>query len=152
MVTEVKKQETFWTTFNPKCSLHLADFGIHKINQTKQQTFLARTLQTSEMNVWRVSTTRTSMLTLRCTDAMYFFLFIVCVLVDSISSARGHAGVRMTLSVRREHKPLDWVLVDSRLCAVRLKGPVRVINSRLKHRSLLIVPLSLEAKDEFHAN
>ncbi|VDP77393.1 unnamed protein product [Echinostoma caproni] len=45
---------------------------------------------------------------------------------DSSSEARGVAGAGIALSDKAECSLLDWISVNSRLCAVRLDGSVWV--------------------------
>lgn len=63
----------------------------------------------------------------------------------------------LVVSVRAECVLLDWIPVDSPLCAVWLNGFVRFSNCWLKHRLLFVtfvhassVYISLEAIDEFY--
>ncbi|TNN14726.1 acyl- :glycerol-3-phosphate acyltransferase, partial [Schistosoma japonicum] len=49
---------------------------------------------------------------------------------DSIASSRGLAGVGIALSMRAEQALLEWIPVNSRLCAVRLNGSVRTRRNR----------------------
>lgn len=71
------------------------------------------------------------------------------------SGARGQAGVGITLRMRGKRVFLDWIPVNSRLCAVPLDVYVRANNSRLNCRRSFVVSVhapidfsSHEAKDE----
>ncbi|RTG85806.1 uncharacterized protein DC041_0013076 [Schistosoma bovis] len=73
------------------------------------------------------------------------------------SASRGLAGVRIVLSPRAELALLEWIPVDSRLCAVRLNGTVRIRKDRDTLRCLFVVsaysPTDCSAddvKDEFY--
>ncbi|TNN21093.1 polyprotein, partial [Schistosoma japonicum] len=41
---------------------------------------------------------------------------------DPTATTRGLAGVGIALSLKTEQALLDWIPIDSRLCAVRLNG------------------------------
>ncbi|TNN07625.1 Retrovirus-related Pol polyprotein from type-2 retrotransposable element R2DM, partial [Schistosoma japonicum] len=55
------------------------------------------------------------------------------------AASRGLAGVGIALSRRAELALLDWIPVDSRLCAVRLNGTVRTRKDRDTRRCLFVV-------------
>ena len=73
------------------------------------------------------------------------------------AASRGLAGVGIALSPRAELALLDWIPVDSRLCAVRLNGSVRTRKDREIRRCLFVVSAysptdcsSDDIKDEFY--
>nr|CAH8876408.1 unnamed protein product [Trichobilharzia regenti] len=76
---------------------------------------------------------------------------------DATASSRGLAGVRIALSTRAEKTLLDWIPVDSRMCAVRLNGSVRRRKDCTTRRCLFVISAyaptdcsSDETKDEFY--
>ncbi|GAA54449.1 hypothetical protein CLF_102996 [Clonorchis sinensis] len=73
------------------------------------------------------------------------------------AAAAGYAGVGIVLSERAEASLLDWIPVDSRLCAVRLATSVRESRGSEVHHTLFIVSAyaptdcsSESAKDSFY--
>ena len=58
---------------------------------------------------------------------------------DPEASAAGQAGVGVALSTRAESALLDWIPVNSRLCAVRLEGSCRVNKRRSDKRCLFVI-------------
>jgi hypothetical protein len=73
--------------------------------------------------------------------------------------ARGSNGVGIVLSSRAEAALLDWIPVNSRLCAVRLNGNVKVNARRKKSRCIFIISAYAPTdcsneveKDEFYRN
>ncbi|CAH8430348.1 unnamed protein product [Schistosoma haematobium] len=74
-----------------------------------------------------------------------------------MASSRGLAGVGIALSMRAEQALLEWIPVNSRLCAVRLNGYVRTRKDRDTRRCLFVVSAyaltdcsSDDVKDEFY--
>ncbi|CAH8485715.1 unnamed protein product [Schistosoma margrebowiei] len=74
-----------------------------------------------------------------------------------MASSRGLAGVGIALSMRAEQALLEWIPINSRLCAVRLNGSVRTRKDRDTRRCLFVVSAyaptdcsSDEVKDEFY--
>ncbi|KAK4474221.1 hypothetical protein MN116_000067 [Schistosoma mekongi] len=146
----------------PRSKLHIGAFNVRTLCQVGQQASLARTLESRSIDVCCVSETRIqdpsviihltspsqkeqpSRYTLRLSD-------------DSTATSRGLAGVGIALSMKAEQALLDWIPVDSRLCAVRLNGSVRTRKDRDSRRCLFVVSAyaptdcSLdEVKDEFY--
>ncbi|KER27324.1 hypothetical protein T265_05644 [Opisthorchis viverrini] len=58
---------------------------------------------------------------------------------DPEAMARGIYGVGVALSPRAERALLDWIPVNSRLCAVRLSSSIKLNASRNKKRCLFVV-------------
>ena len=78
---------------------------------------------------------------------------------DPEASARGQAGVGIALSRKAESALLDWFPVNSRLCAVRLNGSVRVRRNKNSRRCLFVVSVyaptdnsSDDLKDRFYSD
>lgn len=72
-----------------------------------------------------------SVITIRNPDTTSFYRCTLRVSGDLASSAHGHADVGVSSNMSAEGALLDWVLVNSRLCAVRLDGCARVNSSQL---------------------
>ena len=58
---------------------------------------------------------------------------------DSAATIRGMYGVGIALSPRAESALLDWIPVDSRLCAVRLNGVTEVNAHRRRKLCLFVI-------------
>ncbi|CAH8595597.1 unnamed protein product [Schistosoma rodhaini] len=78
-------------------------------------------------------------------------------LATRLASSRGLAGVDIALSTRAEQALLEWIPVNSRLCAVRLNGSVRTRKDRDTRRCLFVVSAYAptdcshdEVKDDFY--
>ncbi|VDP38089.1 unnamed protein product, partial [Schistosoma margrebowiei] len=130
--------------------------------QIEQQAYLARTLESRAIDVCCVSETRIQdpssviHLTSPCQNKEPT-RFTLRVSGSPDSASRGLAGVGIALSPRAELALLDWIPVDSRLCAVRLNGTVRIRKDRDTRRSLFVVfaysPTDCSSdyvKDEFY--
>ncbi|CAH8434994.1 unnamed protein product [Heterobilharzia americana] len=83
--------------------------------------------------------------------------FTIRVSGDSMASSRGLAGVGIALSTRAENSLLDWVIVDSRLCAIQLNSTVKNERNSGTRRCLFVISAyaptdwsSDEVKDEFY--
>ena len=128
----------------PRSPIHVAAFNVRTLLQIGQQASLAQTLDSLCIDVCCVSETRiqdpSSVMHLKppgknpvCST------YTLRVSGDPTASARGLAGVGIALSSRAESSLLDWIPVNSRLCAVRLNGSVRVNKQRNRWRCLFIV-------------
>lgn len=76
---------------------------------------------------------------------------------DPAARAHGQAGVGIALNCASERALIDWIPVNSRLCAVRLNGSVRVNRGSNRRRCLFVVSVyaptdcsSDEFKDAFY--
>ncbi|WP_432422671.1 endonuclease/exonuclease/phosphatase family protein [Streptococcus dysgalactiae] len=104
-----------------------------------QQANLARTLETLAIDVCCIQETRIQdpryilRLTSPITPNAKFHLRL------SEASASGQAGVGIALSPRAEAALLDWIPVDSRLCAVRLEGACKVNRRHTDKRNLFVI-------------
>jgi len=127
--------------FKPYCSVYLAAFNVRTLKQAGQQASLARTLDSLGVDVCCVSETRmhdpTTVTELTAPSLSSRFLLRTS--GDSEAAASGCAGVGIILSSKAEDCLLDWIPVDSRLCAVRLATAVKVSHDREAIRCLFIV-------------
>ncbi|CAH8650188.1 unnamed protein product [Schistosoma margrebowiei] len=146
----------------PRSKLHVGAFNVRTLCQIGQQASLARTLESRVIDVCRVSETRIQdpssviHLTSPCQNKEPT-RFTLRVSGSRDSASRGLAGVGIALSPRAELALLEWIPVDSRLCAVRLNGTVRIRKDRDTRRCLFVVsaysPTDCSAddvKDEFY--
>ncbi|CAH8657151.1 unnamed protein product [Dicrocoelium dendriticum] len=120
----------------------LAAFNVRTLMQIGRQACLARTLETPSVDICCLSETRLqdSSAVIRMaspvnSDAKYYLRLSG----DPESAAIGQAGVGVVLSARAESALLDWIPVNSRLCAVRLRGSCNVSRRRDVKRALFVV-------------
>ena len=122
---------------------------------------MARTLETLHVDICCVSETRiqdpTSLIHLRSPRSPAGSEFTLRVSGDPASSSRGYAGVGIALSTRAEKALLEWIPINSRLCAVRLDSSIRVNKQRNAKRHLFVVSAYAptdcsndETKDSFY--
>ena len=127
--------------------------------QSGQQLALACTLGSLSIDVCCVSETRIQdpsiVLRLKSPTSSPFHLRLSG---DAAASASGLAGVGIALSSKAEAALLDWIPINSRLCAVRIEGSCRVSNRRPGKRNLFAVSTyaptncsSAAVKDEFYS-
>ena len=126
----------------PRCPFSLATFNVRTLMRIGQQASLARTLETLAIDVCCIQETRIQdsssvlRLTSPTTPHVKFHLRLSG---DPAASTSGQAGVGIALSSRAEAALLDWIPVDSRLCAVRLEGACKVSKSRTGKRNLFVI-------------
>ena len=147
---------------NPRDPIFLGAFNVRTLCQIGQQVTLAETLLSLKIDVCCVSETRiqdpTSIIRLRPLIANPTIShYTLRVSGDPASAARGLCGVGVALSPRAEQALLDWIPVNSRLCAVRLSGSIKVNVDRYDRRCLFVVSAyaptdcsSEEKKDDFY--
>ena len=119
----------------PRSKQHIEAFNVRTLCQIGQQASLAKTLESRMIDVCCVSETRIQdpSVVIHLTsprqngEATRYTLRLSG---DSIASSRGLAGVGIALSMRAEQALLEWIPVNSRLCAVRLNGSVRTRRNR----------------------
>ena len=118
---------------------HLAAFKV----QIGQQSCLICTLEALHVDICCVSETRiqdpTSLLHLRSPRSRASCEFTWGVSGDPALSSRSYAGVGIALSTRAEKAPLEWIPINSHLCAVRLDSSIRVNKQRNAKRHLFVV-------------
>ncbi|CAH8872067.1 unnamed protein product, partial [Trichobilharzia szidati] len=124
----------------PGAAFKLATYNVRTLMQIGQQARLVRTLESLTIDVCCISETRIqdpSKLSSPSgsSSSMYHLLLSG----DPAASASGVAGVGVALSARAEAALLDWIPINSRLCAVRLEGYTKVRSSRPDTRCLFVV-------------
>ena len=146
------------TILRPRMPFKVAAFNVRTLQPFDQQVALARTMESLSIDVCCVSETRIQdpsvVLQLKSPTSPPFHLRLSG---DAVASASGLAGVGVALSNRAEAALLDWIPVNSRLCAIRIEGSCRVSSKRPDKRNLFIVSAyaptdcsSAAIKDEFY--
>ena len=141
----------------PRTPFHLAAFNVRTLLQIGQQFCLARTLETLHVDIETRIRDPTSLIHLRSPRSPAGFEFTLRVSGDPASSSRGYAGVGIALSTRAKKTLLEWIPINSRLCAVRLDSSIRVNKQRNAKRHLFAVSVYAptdcsndETKDSFY--
>ncbi|VDP01928.1 unnamed protein product, partial [Schistosoma mattheei] len=111
----------------PRSKLHIGAFNVRTLCQIGQQASLARTLESHTIDVCCVSETRIQdpSVVIHLTSPRQDeepARYTLRVSGDAMASSRELAGVGIALSMRAEQALLEWIHVNSRLCAVRLNG------------------------------
>ncbi|CAH8560679.1 unnamed protein product [Dicrocoelium dendriticum] len=126
----------------PRSSFRLACFNVRTLMQNGQQAGLARTLDSLDVDVCCLSETRlqdpSTVLTLTSPtdhEARYHLRLSG----DPEAASAGLAGVGIALSGKAEAALLDWFPINSRLCAVRLRGSCRINRHREERRNLFVI-------------
>ncbi|GAA54241.1 hypothetical protein CLF_112950, partial [Clonorchis sinensis] len=127
--------------FKPRHPVYLAAFNVHTLKQAGQEAALALTVDSLGIDLCCVSET-----TIQNTSTMIGITapsvstgFRLCTSGDPEAAAAGCAMVGIVLSYRAEVSLLDWMPVDSCLCAVRLATSVKESHKREVDRCLFIV-------------
>ncbi|CAH8627016.1 unnamed protein product [Schistosoma rodhaini] len=98
----------------------------------RQQIGLAMSLEGLNVDVCCLSETRiqdsNEVLQIRSPSVASKSLFHVRLSRDPVASSSGLAGVGVALSARAEAALIDWIPINSRLCAVRLESSIKVRN------------------------
>ena len=146
----------------PRSKLHIGAFNVRTLCQIGQQASLAKTLESRTIDVCCVSETRIQdpSVVIHLTSPRQNgqpTKYTLRVSGDPLASSRGLAGVGIALSTRAEQALLEWIPVNSRLCAVRLNGSVRTRKDRDTRRCLFVVSAYAptdcshdEVKDDFY--
>ncbi|CAH8494747.1 unnamed protein product [Dicrocoelium dendriticum] len=126
----------------PRSSFRLACFNVRTLMQIGQQAGLARTLDSLDIDVCCLSETRlqdpSTVLTLTSPtdhEARYHLRLSG----DPEAALAGLAGVGIALSDKAEAALLDWFPINSRLCAVRLRGSCRINRHREEKHNLFVI-------------
>ncbi|KER30676.1 hypothetical protein T265_02918 [Opisthorchis viverrini] len=129
------------SVLKPRHPLYLAAFNVRTLKQAGQQAALALTLDSLGIDVCCVSETRIqdASTVIELTAPSVSTRFRLRTSGDPEAAAVGCAGVGIVLSHRAEVSLLDWIPVDSRLCAVRLATSVKESHKRQVDRCLFIV-------------
>ncbi|CAH8460057.1 unnamed protein product [Dicrocoelium dendriticum] len=111
--------------------------------QIAQQATLDRTLETLPIDICCLSETRLQHLsfvrTLRPPTCDTCSTFTLRLSGDDAASNAGQTGVGIVLSPWTEDALIDWIPVDSRMCAVRLAGLFQVSKSRVDKWCLFVI-------------
>jgi hypothetical protein len=145
----------------PRNAFNLASFNVRTLKQIGQQAALARTLEGLDVDVCCLSETRlydsSQVLPLR-SPSNCNSIFYARFSGDPEAASVGVAGVGIALSKRAEGAILDWIPVNSRLCAVRISGSSKVNAYRDTKRCLFVVSAYAptdcspdSVKDQFYA-
>ncbi|TNN04779.1 polyprotein, partial [Schistosoma japonicum] len=124
---------TSYSSMLPRTKLYIGAFNVRTLYQIGQQASLAMILESRSIDICCISETRIQdpstviRLTSPCENKEPA-RFTLRVSGDPTATTRGLAGVGIALSLKAEQALLDWIPIDSRLCAVRLNGTVRTLN------------------------
>jgi exonuclease III len=146
----------------PRVQFKLGTFNVRTLMQSGQQAGLARTMESLQIDICCLSETRlqdSSSVICLTSPADSSVRFHLRLSGDQAAAAAGLAGVGIALSCRAEAALLDWIPVDSRLCAVRLRGSCKVSRHRNDTYNLFVVsayaPTDCSSdlvKDQFYHN
>ncbi|VDP57609.1 unnamed protein product [Schistosoma margrebowiei] len=141
-------QNTVPDLLKSRSTLHIGAFNVRTLCQIGQQASLAKTLEYRTIDVCCASETRIQdpSVVIHLTSPLQNgepTRYILRVSDEAMASSRGQAGVGIALSMRAEQALLEWIPVNSRLCAVRLNGSVRTRKDRDTRRYLFVVSASL---------
>ncbi|KER26023.1 hypothetical protein T265_06658 [Opisthorchis viverrini] len=120
--SSVTTLNTSKSVFKPRKPACLAAFNVRTLKQADQQGALALTLDSICIDACCLSETRTQD---ELTAPSLSSRFRLRTSGDAEAAAAGYAGVGTVLSKQAEASLLDWIPVNSRLCAVRLATSVR---------------------------
>ena len=126
--------------FSSRSSFNLGAFNVRTLRQLGQQAALATTLDKMNISVCCVSETKiydTSRILLT-SPAVSEKFWLRCS-GDPTAAALGQAGVGIVLNSKAEGSLLEWIPINSRVCAVRLEGNTKANASRSKKRCLFII-------------
>ena len=128
--------------FRPRAPFKLAAFNVRTLARIGQQAALARTMESLAIDVCCLSETRiydsssVKRLSAPSNSSRSYYLRLSG---DDEAAESGQAGVGIVLSSIAEASLLEWIPVDSRLCAVRLKGSCRRSRLREETRNLFVI-------------
>ncbi|VDP41027.1 unnamed protein product [Schistosoma margrebowiei] len=118
----------------PRAPFKQAVFNVRTLMQVRQQIGLAMSLESLNIDVCCLSETRIQdsgeVLQIRSPSVASKSFFYVRLSGNPVASSSGLAGV--ALSARAEAALVDWIPINSRLCAVRLESSFKVRNRREK--------------------
>ncbi|CAH8585359.1 unnamed protein product [Schistosoma haematobium] len=127
----------------PRAPFKLAAFNVRTFMQVGQQIGLAMSLESLNIDVCCLSETRIQdsgeVLQIRSPSVASKSLFYVRLSGDPVASSSGLAGVGVSLSARTEAALIDWIPINSRLCAVRLESSIKVRRNRREKRCLFVI-------------
>ncbi|KAH9590416.1 hypothetical protein MS3_00003110 [Schistosoma haematobium] len=127
----------------PRAPFKLAAFNVCTLTQIGQQIGLAMSLESLNIVVCCLSETRiqnsSEVLQIRSPSVASISSFYVRLSGDPLVSTSGFAGVGVSLSARAEAALIDWIPINSRLCAVRLESSIKVRRNRREKRCLFVI-------------
>ncbi|CAH8510864.1 unnamed protein product [Schistosoma intercalatum] len=127
----------------PRAPFKLAAFNVRTLMQVGQQIGLASSSESLNIDVCCLSETRIQdsgeVLQIRSTSVTSKSLLYVRLSGDPVASSSGLAGVGVALSARAEAELVDWIPINSRLCAVRLESSIKVRRNRREKRCLFVI-------------
>ena len=127
----------------PRTPFKLASFNVRTLMHIRQQIGLAMSLEGLNVDVCCLSETRiqdsSEVLQIRSPSVASKSLFHVRLSGDPVASSSGLAGVGVALSARAEAALIDWIPINSRLCAVRLESSIKVRRNRREKRCLFVI-------------
>jgi hypothetical protein len=146
----------------PRNPFRLAAFNVRTLKKIGQQAALARTMEVLGVDICCLSETRlydsSSTIHLKSPSPSSNAAYHLRCSGDISASTSGTAGVGIVLSQRAEAALLEWIPINSRLCAVRLAGSCKVARGRDINRCLYVVSAyaptdcsSESLKDEFYS-
>ena len=121
----------------PRRTINLGAFNVSTLAQIGQQASLANTLSSMNVDTCCVSETRIQdssiVLQLSCPNSgnKYFLRPSG----DDAAAAAGRAGVDFSLSNRAHKALIDWIPVNSCMCAARFSSSVKVGRNRSQKRT-----------------
>ncbi|CAI2730672.1 unnamed protein product [Schistosoma spindalis] len=127
----------------PRAPFKLAASNVRTLMQVGQQIGLAMSLESLNIDVCCLSETRIQdsgeVLQIRSPSVAPKSLVYMCLSGDPVASSSGLAGVGVALSSRDEAALIDWIPINSRLCAVRLESPIKLRRNRREKRFLFVI-------------
>ena len=126
---------------NPRSSLNLAAFNVLLLMPIGQEASLARTLDSLAVDVCCRSETRIqdSSTVLQINAPNLSTKYFLRTSGDEQIKVAGLYDVGIVLNQRSEAALLDWIPVNSRLCAVRLEGAIQKNRQRKTKRCLFVI-------------
>ncbi|GAA49688.1 polyprotein [Clonorchis sinensis] len=129
------------SVFKLRKPVYLATFNVRMLKQADLQVAFVLTLDLLCIDVCCLSGTRMqdASIVIELTAPSVSSRFRLRTSGDTVAAASGYAGVGVVFNDLQETSLLDWILVDGRLCAVRLATSVRGSRGSEVHRTLFIV-------------
>ncbi|CAI2736607.1 unnamed protein product [Schistosoma spindalis] len=127
----------------PRAPFKLAAFNVRTLMQVGQQIRLAMSLESLNIDVCCLSETRIQdsdkVLQIRSPPFTSKSLLYVRLSGDPVAFSSGLAGVGVTLSAKAETAQINWIPINSRICAVRLGSSIKVRRNRREKRYLFVI-------------
>ncbi|CAH8555377.1 unnamed protein product [Schistosoma haematobium] len=145
----------------PRAPFKLTAFNVRTLMQVGQQIGLGISLGSLNINVRCLFETRIQdsgeELQIHTPSVASKSLLYVRLSWDPVAFSSGLAGVGVALSARAEAALIDWIPINSRLCAVRLESSIKVRRNRREKRCLFVISVYVPTdcspdaiKDEFY--